>query len=81
MPSFRGQGAPIWIRKRGFGSARDRSAAGAGIDSCKRDRGDRDRNAALFEDRLHSPGLLRMDPTWAPLRGDARFRKLADLER
>jgi TolB-like protein/Tfp pilus assembly protein PilF len=28
-----------------------------------------------------SPGLLRIDPTWAPLRADPRFRKLAELER
>src|SRR5262249_22234309 len=25
-----------------------------------------------------SPGLLRIDPRWAPLRGDRRFRKLAE---
>jgi len=28
-----------------------------------------------------SPGLLRIDPEWAPLRDDPRFRKLAELER
>ena len=28
-----------------------------------------------------SPGLLRIDPRWAPLRGDPRFRKLAELDR
>jgi len=28
-----------------------------------------------------SPGLLRIDPQWAPLRADPRFRKLAELER
>ncbi len=28
-----------------------------------------------------SPGLLRIDPRWAPLRDDSRFRKLAELER
>ena|SRR6266446_2453502 len=28
-----------------------------------------------------SPGLLRIDPKWAPLRGDPRFRKLAELKR
>src|SRR5262249_54876915 len=28
-----------------------------------------------------SPGLLRIDPRWAPLRGDPRFRNLAELER
>jgi len=28
---------------------------------------------------LLSPGLLRIDPQWAPLRGDPRFRKLAEL--
>jgi len=27
-----------------------------------------------------SPALLRIDPRWAPLRGDPRFRKLAELE-
>jgi serine/threonine-protein kinase len=27
-----------------------------------------------------SPALLRIDPTWAPLRADPRFRKLAQLE-
>jgi hypothetical protein len=27
-----------------------------------------------------SPALLRIDPRWAPLRGNARFRKLAELE-
>jgi len=27
-----------------------------------------------------SPGLLRIDARWAPLRGDPRFRKLAELE-
>jgi len=29
---------------------------------------------------LLSPALLRIDPTWAPLRNDPRFRKLAELE-
>ena len=29
---------------------------------------------------LLSPALLRIDPTWAPLRADSRFRKLAELE-
>ncbi|HME89909.1 MAG TPA: hypothetical protein VKE49_00685 [Myxococcaceae bacterium] len=29
---------------------------------------------------LLSPALLRIDPQWAPLRGDLRFRKLAELE-
>jgi serine/threonine-protein kinase len=29
---------------------------------------------------LLSPGLLRIDPRWAPLRTDPRFRKLAELE-
>ncbi len=28
-----------------------------------------------------SPGLLRIDPQWAPLRDDPRFRKLAELDR
>jgi serine/threonine-protein kinase len=28
---------------------------------------------------LLSPGLLRIDPRWAPLRNDPRFRKLAEL--
>jgi serine/threonine-protein kinase len=27
-----------------------------------------------------SPALLRVNPVWAPLRGDPRFRKLAELE-
>jgi len=27
-----------------------------------------------------SPGLLRIDPRWAPLRNDPRFRKLAELD-
>jgi hypothetical protein len=27
-----------------------------------------------------SPGLLRIDPFWAPLRDDPRFRKLAELD-
>jgi tetratricopeptide (TPR) repeat protein len=27
-----------------------------------------------------SPGMLRIDPRWAPLRNDPRFRKLAELE-
>jgi len=27
-----------------------------------------------------SPGLLRIDPRWAPLRDDPRFRKLAELD-
>jgi serine/threonine-protein kinase len=30
---------------------------------------------------LLSPALLRIDPRWAPLRNDPRFRKLAELER
>jgi TolB-like protein/Flp pilus assembly protein TadD/tRNA A-37 threonylcarbamoyl transferase component Bud32 len=30
---------------------------------------------------LLSPGLLRVDPRWAPLRGDLRFRQLAELGR
>ncbi|HXN42574.1 MAG TPA: hypothetical protein VN918_12340, partial [Myxococcaceae bacterium] len=30
---------------------------------------------------LLSPGLLRIDPMWAPLRDDPRFRKLAELDR
>ena len=30
---------------------------------------------------LLSPALLRLDPEWAPLRADSRFRKLAELER
>ncbi len=30
---------------------------------------------------LLSPGLLRIDPRWAPLRDDPRFRQLAELER
>jgi len=30
---------------------------------------------------LLSPVLLRIEPRWAPLRGDPRFRKLAELER
>jgi serine/threonine-protein kinase len=29
---------------------------------------------------LITPGLLRIDPRWAPLRNDPRFRKLAELE-
>ena len=28
-----------------------------------------------------SPALLRLDPTWAPLRADPRFRRLAELDR
>ena len=28
-----------------------------------------------------SPALLRIDPAWAPLHGDPRFRQLAELER
>jgi serine/threonine-protein kinase len=27
-----------------------------------------------------SPGLLRVDPSWAPIRNDPRFRKLAELD-
>ncbi len=27
-----------------------------------------------------SPALLRIDPEWAPLRDDPRFRKLAELD-
>jgi tetratricopeptide (TPR) repeat protein len=30
---------------------------------------------------LLSPALLRIDPGWAPLRNDPRFRKLAELDR
>jgi hypothetical protein len=30
---------------------------------------------------LLSPALLRIDPTWVPLRDDPRFRKLAELDR
>ena len=29
---------------------------------------------------LLSPAILRIDPTWAPLRDDPRFRKLAELD-
>ncbi len=29
---------------------------------------------------LLSPGLLRTDPGWSPLRDDPRFRKLAQLD-
>ena len=27
-----------------------------------------------------SPAVLRIDPSWAPLRDDPRFRKLAELD-
>ena len=34
----------------------------------------------LARPSLLSAGLLRVDPRWAPLHGDARFRKLAELD-
>jgi hypothetical protein len=44
--------------------------------------GDRDAAIAQVREVLSkpnflSPGLLRIDPTWNPLRGDPRFEKLA----
>ena len=34
----------------------------------------------LALDTALSLGLLRVDPTWAPLRNDPRFRRLAGIE-
>ena len=47
--------------------------------------GDADRAIAIIRQLLAvpaylSPGLLRVDPRWAPLYGDPRFRKLAEMD-
>ena len=47
--------------------------------------GDADRAIAIIRQLLAvpaylSPGLLRVDPRWAPLHGDPRFRKLAEMD-